>query len=72
MHHAAAATSCKAVVIFGGHISPEITGYDFHKIIYVDLPNSPCGSKNICQHCKECMRLISIETVVHEIKEILK
>lgn len=72
MHHAAAATSCNAVVIFGGHISPKITGYDFHKNIYIDLPDSPCGNKNICEHCKECMRLISVESIINEIEEILK
>ena len=41
MHHAAAATDRKAVVIFGGHISPDITGYNFHKNLYVNDPQSP-------------------------------
>ena len=53
MHHAAAATDKNAVVIFGGHISPNITGYDIHTNIYVDINKSPCGEKNICTHCKE-------------------
>tara|TARA_Y100001970_G_scaffold283604_1_gene399187 strand:- start:8665 stop:9474 length:810 start_codon:yes stop_codon:yes gene_type:complete len=72
MHHAAAATSRKAVVIFGGHISPKITGYDFHKNLYVDIEGSPCGKKNICDHCKKCMQLISFTKVIKEIEETLK
>ena len=71
MHHAAAATSRKAVVIFGGHISPQITGYDDHTNLYVNLKESPCGSKDVCKHCKKCMEIISCETVIKEIKEIL-
>ena len=69
MHHAAAATSRKAVVIFGGHISPKITGYDFHTNLYVDIEGSPCGNKNICNHCKKCMDSISSEMMIKEIKK---
>ena len=71
MHHAAAATDRKAVVIFGGHIGPHITGYNFHKNLYIELDKSPCGMKTPCKHCEECMRLISIETVIKNIKETL-
>ena len=71
MHHAAAATDKNAVVIFGGHISPNITGYDIHTNIYVDINKSPCGEKNICTHCKECMGLISYGTIIKKIKENL-
>lgn len=72
MHHAAAATKKKGVVIFGGHISPKITGYDSHNNIYVDLKESPCGSKNICNHCKKCMDTISGEMIIKEIKKVFK
>ena len=71
MHHAAAATNREALVIFGGHISPKITGYDYHSNLYIDLDNSPCGIKNVCKHCEECMDLITIEMVIEGIKEIL-
>ena len=32
--HAAAALSKPAVVIYGGWIPPEVTGYEFHENIY--------------------------------------
>ena len=72
MHHAAAATSRKGVVIFGGHISPQTTGYDFHKNLYADIEGSPCGNKNICDHCKKSMEIISKDNVINEINNILK
>ena len=71
MHHAAAATDRKAVVIFGGHISPDITGYDFHKNLYIDHPMSPCGNKYFCKHCQECLKKITTSIVVNEIKKII-
>ncbi len=71
MHHAAAATLVDSVVIFGGHISPNITGYKDHINLYIDIDKSPCGSKNICDHCKECMSLISCEIVLKSINKIL-
>tara|TARA_Y100000590_G_scaffold469152_1_gene655129 strand:- start:1503 stop:2351 length:849 start_codon:yes stop_codon:yes gene_type:complete len=58
--HAAAALSKKAVVYFGGWIHPNITGYNIHKNIYVDIKESPCGAKGyICDHCKNCRKTVS-------------
>ena len=58
--HAAAALSKKAVVYFGGWINPEITGYKFHKNIYLDIEGSPCGAKSyICNHCEDCRKSIT-------------
>ena len=71
MHHAAAATNKKAVVIWGGHISPDITGYNFHTNLYNKHPMSPCGSKFICDHCQEGLKKISVTEVVKAIKNIL-
>lgn len=71
MHHAAAATDRKAVVIFGGHISPNITGYNNHKNLYIDHPMSPCGNKYFCKHCQECLDKIKTENMVYEIKKII-
>ena len=71
MVHAAAATDRKAVVIWGGHISPDITGYDFHNNIFNKHPLSPCGKKNVCAHCLEGLKKISIDQVIKEIKKIL-
>jgi len=71
MHHAAAATDRKAVVIFGGHISPQITGYNFHTNLYVKHSMSPCGNKFICKHCQECLKEITTEEVIKEIKKLI-
>ena len=66
-HHAAAALNKKGVVIFGGFISPKITGYDSHSNIYIDIKGSPCGSKNICNHCLECMEKITPDIIINHI-----
>jgi ADP-heptose:LPS heptosyltransferase len=60
---AAAALNKKAVVIFGGWINPLVIGYDFHHNIYVDIDGSPCGSREICQHCKDCMKKIDLSNL---------
>ena len=71
MAHAAAATNRTAVVIWGGHISPDITGYSFHKNLYNKHPMSPCGSKLVCAHCQEGLKKITITDVIKEIKNSL-
>lgn len=71
MHHAAAATNRKAIVIFGGHISPDLTGYDFHTNLYVNDSQSPCGNKKPCDHCKRCLEKITPRIVMEEIKKII-
>ena len=49
--HAAAALDKKAVVLFGGYIHPNTTGYNFHYNIYIDIEDSPCGMRKYCEHC---------------------
>ena len=72
LHHAAAATEIKSIVIFGGHISPKITGYNFHENIYIDMEGSPCGSKLTCDHCLKCMELITPEIIITKIIKLLE
>ena len=69
-HHAAAALNKKAVVIFGGFIHPSVTGYDFHRNIFIDNKGSPCGSRISCQHCEECIKQIDIFDLKNKIIEI--
>ena len=71
MHHAAAALNKKAVVIFGGFINPSITGYDFHKNLYIEDEKSPCGLKDECIHCLKCMELITVYDVKEAIIRLL-
>ena len=62
--HVAAAINKPAVILFGGWIHPQSTGYDFHENIYIDIKGSPCGIYlHECEHCKECMNIISVEMV---------
>ena len=63
LSHAAAALNKKAVVIFGGWIDPLVVGYSFHNNIYVDIDGSPCGSRVICQHCKDCIQKIDLSNL---------
>ena len=68
--HAAAALGKPAVVIFGGWISPQVTGYDFHENIYIDINGSPCGIRDTeCDHCKECMSLIKTERIIKAVEK---
>lgn len=62
MHHSAAAVGTKAVVIFGGFIPPQVTGYDDHINLTGDSKTA-CGHIHTCQHCSSAMASISIDEV---------
>jgi hypothetical protein len=70
MHHAAATVGVPGVVIFGGFIPPSVTGYDMH----TNLAGSDrfCGSFSKCDHCREAMAAISIDTVFGAAMERLR
>lgn len=62
LHHGAAALDVKAVVLFGGFITPAVTGYDTH----VNLTGGAeaCGSLKECEHCRAAMDAISVADVL--------
>ena len=68
LHHAAAAFNKPAVVIFGGYISPQVTGYDFHHNIFTGK-GLGCGSRTVCQ-C-DCMKSISVEQVIEAVNKTI-
>ena len=69
--HVAAALNKKAVLYFGGWISPDIIGYDFHENIYFEHKQSPCGSyRNICNHCSEAREKITVDIFERKIRSI--
>lgn len=70
MHHGAAAVSIPGVVIFGGFIPPQVTGYDTH----INLVGSDrfCGSFSRCQHCADAMKKISVEMVYESARRQLR
>lgn len=70
LHHAAAALGIPAVVIFGGFIPPEVTGYDMHTNLTGGA--KACGSLKDCDHCKRAMQNIGVDHVVDAAREYLK
>lgn len=69
LHHAAAAMGTPAVVLFSEFISPDITGYAMHRNLY--HAGQPCGSRIACAGCRASMEAITVDEVVHHLREIL-
>jgi hypothetical protein len=61
LHHAAAAVGTPAIVIFGGFIPPQLTGYATH----VNLTGGAiaCGKWDPCDHCRRALDAISVDEV---------
>ncbi len=62
LHHGAAAVGIPAVVLFGGFIPPEVTGYTTHTNLTGGA--AACGNLAPCRHCVAAMNAISVETVM--------
>lgn len=62
LHHAAAAVGVPAVVLYGGFIPPEVTGYEGQLCLTGGA--EACGSLNRCDHCAQAMSKISVEEVL--------
>lgn len=73
LHHAAAALGVRAVVIFGGFISPAVTGYDSHRNLFMGGERYPlgCGMRIPCRHCADAMAGITPRQVLTELEVIL-
>lgn len=71
MHHMAGALRKPAVVIYGGFTHPQLTGYDWHTNLYVDIDGSPCGRFDLCPHCTEALGQITPEMVVKAAEDML-
>lgn len=70
LHHAAAALSVPAVVIFGGFIAPEHTGYEGHVNLFTG--RTACGARVLCDHCRDAMAAIQPEAVAEQLLELLR
>jgi ADP-heptose:LPS heptosyltransferase len=62
MHHAAAAVGVEGVVIFGGFIPPQVTGYALHTNLTGGA--EACGSLQPCEHCAAAMQAIGVDEVL--------
>jgi hypothetical protein len=69
LHHVAAAVGTPAVVLFGGFISPNITGYASHRNIFTG--GKACGLRVDCPHCREAMAAITVDMVGQQLIEAL-
>jgi hypothetical protein len=70
LHHAAAAVGCRAVVIFGGYVSPANTGYDIHANLFTG--GEPCGNRRACDHCRKAMTEITVYMVASAMERFCK
>lgn len=70
LHHAAAALSVPAVVLFSEFISPDFTGYKAHRNLR--HASGSCGSRVPCAGCRASMEAISVDEVSRNLQEILK
>ncbi len=70
LHHGAAALSVPAVVLFGGFVPPQVTGYDDH----VNLTGGAeaCGVYTPCQHCREALSRIGVDEVMAGVHQQVK
>lgn len=71
VNHLSAALNKKTLTIFGGRIHPSTLGYEDHNNIYIDIDGSPCWMNAPCEHCKECLSMISPEFIAEELKGML-
>lgn len=71
-HHACAAlgVDTPAVVIYGGYISPEVTGYD-GQANFFSGNGLGCGMRLPCPHCRDSMAKIRPEQVAERLMEAL-
>jgi ADP-heptose:LPS heptosyltransferase len=64
IHHAAGVLRRPAVVLFGGHTSPESTGYPWHR----NVATTTCGERKVCQHCQDFWDLLTPDHVMAEVE----
>lgn len=69
-HHLAAAFGTPCIVIYGGFISPEVTGYA-DQVNLFSGEGLGCGMRLKCDHCDKAMAAITPEHVFGEIKNLI-
>lgn len=71
LHHVAAAVRCPAVVIFGGFISPAVTGYAEQTSLFTGT-GLGCGMRVPCPHCARAMKDITPQQVLRALEARLE
>lgn len=62
--HLARAVDCRSAIVYGGRETPAATGYIANRNLVGITPCSPCWEENRCDYDRECMRIISVQSVV--------
>lgn len=70
LHHGAAAMGVPGVVIFGGFIPPQVTGYDLHANLTGGA--EACGSYTPCAHCRAALDNIGVDEVLAAARQTLR
>jgi ADP-heptose:LPS heptosyltransferase len=71
LHHIAAAVGTPCVTIFGGYISPQVTGYDDQVSFFVG-DDLGCGMRIPCNHCSAAMAEINPEQVAEAAIRVMR
>ncbi len=62
--HLANAVGTRSVIVYGGYVSPELTGYAENVNLSTDLPCAPCGLRRSClRGRRECLERIPPDKV---------
>lgn len=69
-HHAAAAFRIPTIVLYGGYISPAVTGYD-DQVSLFSGNDLGCGWRTPCEHCRKAMDSIAPELVFEKLMGLL-
>jgi len=69
LHHAAAALSLPAVVVWTGFSPSKVLGYDNHINLQADV--KACGKFGECEHCKDAARQITVENVYESVLRLI-
>lgn len=69
--HVCRAVDTPGVILFGGYVFPQQTGYPTLTNIATNLPCAPCWKREPCPNNMECMRQISVEQVLQAVAETL-
>jgi len=69
LHHAAGVQRLPAVVLFGGAVDVNATGYPWHRNLADDGPGSPCGAWSPCRHCASIWARLTPQSVAAEVTE---
>ncbi|MES2033540.1 MAG: glycosyltransferase family 9 protein [Pseudomonadota bacterium] len=70
LHHAAAAVGIPAVVLFGGFIPPQVTGYPDHANL-TGGADKACGKLTPCAHCRAALdAILPVDVLAHALERL--